>query len=1136
MKPHKDTRRKHAATAAARTYVRARLGWLRGFPADAADEEGLSWLSLPALGGQSEPEPFTVDRERIRRTEFARNAVLHRFPKALPRVVGDVEKWKLQTDAQLDVLKAAVHRNEPMPDLTALLKATGVRRSVGQQASRLAQSGNAIRLLVPAAVWVHWGSEKDLRAALDLIEQHRPQLSGLLGHLDPSAGALFALQCLQLLADGCRPAFLHLLADPRSWQVPLTHGDFANRMRSALDVLSSGEAPDPALALSGFDRPQPRLGEALVGFVSRLAGGSAKSRTRQLELLEVLVPDALLDEWEGWWSRAGTLESEARGLLSQSSPGRDAKRRCRALSERIREELGAIRAFHWSDAAELIDVVATAAAPSAHLALLNCMKAAPQCHRGRPVAQSVLENWGGELRAPRKGWGIVARLLSAQARLLEETAGLESEVGAWICDSLVDDLTDTWIQEAKPQNLIDPALGALGSLLNGSVCWDDHSGPFSDYTGWETLIEAAAATRNADLAARLLQLVPPDWDGLHGKDWGVLLKLSGNQPEKFAALAGKWAPRDWSAPLMAELLGRADNRRVRPLVAGALGDGEGKRVRLLLAHNILLRLLREPSVDAPSPGARSPIDMAAYPAGLHDVLGELAIWDADGARAADQILSKDFPLRGDLESELAFLRSNATAPTDEGASARIRRLEQRLATPPKVSPKRLENHRIKLERRIRHARLARWERELEARVHTALKRKLGTVPDDSWFGRDETIRVLAGLSDLKPSTVELAFRLIAERCAPGPWDLRSHPENIAFLEGMEARGVRTGPWLDGIGQRDFEIGSKSFTLDLECDPLQVMRMGEPFQTCLSPGNFCFYSTVANAADINKRVLYARDQQGTIQGRCLFVLTDEGGLLTFHVYAHNHSEAMAEAVRIFVTELAGAMETTVAANGHVSVLVASDWLDDGPSDLLGTLQCLQPGSEFSAALETIAPDELVDALVRQLQGQPITASIVYSLAVGPAFEKRPQLIVPLLPHLRDAAGMDPWSCVHIVPVIRRAGEHNAATALLEAAHPMLRHSDFSHSYAVVIAAKEWIALGQPHRALRLLRQTRPSDVRGWDDEWTDRTIAAARALERLHRPRQALALCRIARANGSDAAAGFERSLERKLEGEAPEPL
>ena len=78
--------------------------------------------------------------------------------------------------------------------------------------------------------------------------------------------------------------------------------------------------------------------------------------------------------------------------------------------------------------------------------------------------------------------------------------------------------------------------------------------------------------------------------------------------------------------------------------------------------------------------------------------------------------------------------------------------------------------------------------------------------------------------------------------------------------------------IEPITYKDDERGV--VTVSLEDDPIHVMHMGTPFQTCLSPDDFNFFSAISNAADINKRVIFARDSKKQVVGRCLLALSDE----------------------------------------------------------------------------------------------------------------------------------------------------------------------------------------------------------------------------------------------------------------------
>ena len=139
MKPHSPKPNKRAAQSAVRTQLRDKLGWLRGFPAGAPGDGGVPWLVLPGPTSRAEVRALRVDRELIRRTTYARNALQRRFPRALPAVVGDVDAWAARLDARLELLKACVHDEAPLPTVEALLEAAGVRSRL----ARWSRSGSS---------------------------------------------------------------------------------------------------------------------------------------------------------------------------------------------------------------------------------------------------------------------------------------------------------------------------------------------------------------------------------------------------------------------------------------------------------------------------------------------------------------------------------------------------------------------------------------------------------------------------------------------------------------------------------------------------------------------------------------------------------------------------------------------------------------------------------------------------------------------------------------------------------------------------------------------------------------------------------------------------------------------------------
>jgi hypothetical protein len=113
------------------------------------------------------------------------------------------------------------------------------------------------------------------------------------------------------------------------------------------------------------------------------------------------------------------------------------------------------------------------------------------------------------------------------------------------------------------------------------------------------------------------------------------------------------------------------------------------------------------------------------------------------------------------------------------------------------------------------------------------------------------------------------------------WRLR-HGPNAKFAAELAANRLSIERWLAPY-QRTFLVRGQPWTIHLERDPLRVLQMGNLFGTCLSVDGGNAFSTIANAVECNKQVLYLNDSHGVIIGRKLIGLTVDGHLFGFHSY-------------------------------------------------------------------------------------------------------------------------------------------------------------------------------------------------------------------------------------------------------------
>ncbi|MEW5851874.1 MAG: hypothetical protein AB2A00_24000 [Myxococcota bacterium] len=164
---------------------------------------------------------------------------------------------------------------------------------------------------------------------------------------------------------------------------------------------------------------------------------------------------------------------------------------------------------------------------------------------------------------------------------------------------------------------------------------------------------------------------------------------------------------------------------------------------------------------------------------------------------------------------------------------------------------------------------------------------------------------------------------------PGRPIVRASAENQAWLASAQDH-MDVAAWL-APRRRTVELNGRSLTLHLEEDPLEVLRMGIPFHTCLSlTDGENAASTIINALDANKRVLYVRDASGTILARKLLAITEEHQLLGYRLYVASRELApqIAHQVEKMCRELAEACGVERTNHGRPRQLHAGFWYDDG----------------------------------------------------------------------------------------------------------------------------------------------------------------------------------------------------------------
>ncbi len=474
-----------------------------------------------------------------------------------------------------------------------------------------------------------------------------------------------------------------------------------------------------------------------------------------------------------------------------------------------------------------------------------------------------------------------------------------------------------------------------------------------------------------------------------------------------------------------------------------------------------------------------------YPSVFHAVLKSLAQATPRAARIAHDMLGGWYPAADELAVEIGQLKSLLAdrAWCQAQSSERIRRmaqrianLEQRLQSPPTITASAEQELLDKLEERCDRERLESVLAQLQRSLHAhlpllnidGLRERLQQTPYD---------RILPAIQALHPSHQQLAWRALSKS-----WDnslrLLDEPANQKFMEQMQRLGLKLDAWFDvDFSLTGTRVGGATYRVAFTRDPLDILMMGYHYGTCLSPDGVNFFSTISNLVDANKRVLYGRTESGQVIGRCLFALTNQGKLQTFHRYRHDETDGFNQIVDRFADGLAQAMGTTRTESGHVPCLVSSSWYDDGCVAVPGGARdkALRLRSLFDDQPEA---DAYALAMTIYESESEMISSAVAMNDNGVFWE--PPAIKSLLPYFAHDKRVPVWLRLELAARLWHYKVDDAAWQVFDG----LSNRDILRSMGRVSMRKymneryfvNFIVQRDPRLARQLLRRSRPSGVR------------------------------------------------------------
>jgi len=1148
MRPHQPiARTKASGMARARMLIKAKLGWLDGHPCMSEGPHAGTWIVVPE--DERPVERLVLGREHLRRATYAAGKLRGEFPRALPKLVGNVDTWHAAVTGVLEALKLWVHHGQPPP--AELFETELHTRAARARARALRQQHPALRGLVNGLSWVLATRAQLAPKALAWIEREAAALEGMHACMDPETAAPLGIQLVHLaLALGPKPLapLVRLLGEPLAYQVP-THGaaELSKQAQAAIEQAGRELPPEPGVQLPG----------ALVHATQWLLTSDPAVAKRWLALLERCEPGPLLPAWNEWWPPMRKLAGSGHAIRNHEEEGPARKQRLATIRRQLLTHRELIPGeLPLGSLVEALRPLAEPGFEPTHAAAYRVLGRLP----GPELAilrAGLLLDWSYLHATPQPWWAPrrMPLLLRAFDEHLRARPITSARLAPWLSDARGFAARGRG-GSALQQDLLDDDLETadIGRFFQALRWLETHEPELPLDEVARPMVRLLEALHDGELAARLANEL---YRAKHHDAWTEHATLraawwacapdSASFPAVVRALERIQAETGLSPWSLVEGMGTALGRGPLPLLRELLLDedlgplvGCGRKLAVLHALGQPLR----PAAASTTPNREW---IAAYPAALHDDLAWLCEQSDQAESLAAKLLRSIHHGATAIDDERRAIEAMLPSATPERAKAlqaRLATLAHRRAVPaPSPSPAKLERLRAKLRRRGALARLEALEAAADAVLPTAVAEELAlphaavdsahnaqrgspsTLP--AWALEERVLAILVPLHKQPTQIRRLARTIIQARAGAPPWDLREHPANAAFLAMLRERGLDPAPWLDGIGTIEVAQGEQRMRLALEDDPLELFHMGRHFGTCLSPGQCNFFSVFANTADVNKRVLYARDARGTVVGRRLYCLTQEGALLAFHAYCHDAGNGFAEASADFARRLAKAIGTVVVGRGSVPRLLAPDWYDDGPVDIAGQFDMLAEGSSFRDALLRVPPAEL-PALLAQVFGKPKLDEVLAPMVLAlPELAGRLELARPLVALVQHPERLPLPACQLLVALLTQAGAAAEAGALL--AEPMataLQQQHREHHWMAYDALHELAGLA-PRRTLELLRRTRDRGVRSWDAEpQIERLLAAGMAMEALRRPVQAIRIYR--RAGDAHGYDGHKRLAWERL--------
>jgi len=1096
----------------AKMYIKRDLDLFIGYP-------GINgkWITHPEGKEASE---VVITREHIHKATFTINKLVRDFPKALPKIVGDVDKWSDRYKNLLELLKQSIHNETVLPE-----SLTKINPSFGDFEKKLhnkiVRDNPEIINIINCFSWLTILTPETFKDALVWLDNYSEYLEKIHANYSNQEGLQFIVKLWRLskiVEEKRIKAILIWASHSRINDIVMDQG---HQYSNLVDTSLGRKRTDPVPGI-----PKARFGSDFRKWINCISVLDSQTAKRSIDLFNLICDISFIDRWEDWWHSLDKFISMAENMprgLSRHNPLtvklNNIREKIKCIGNNTPPVIKSKYMFNsivkWSQNGNI----------SRYKKIYGVLEGVPKEYNNVPYRLVFLIYWDKM---------IEQRDISKQK----------------IIDSIIDEFNKFIKSEEDFESAIKPWKDVINSWQTSC---EDRS---YFYTIDDEIIDEDTDQKSARMIFSLLRQLYRDkrFGEFFGNEERIFVLVCLFIPEEHVLdcffelrkygisktyiskdilmLSKEVTAGDYSrfgcvtkglldnvdryydpARVLMPIIKMCGNHHYKNFVADAIAAGQIKTMCTIALESGIVELFGEKTAQIPPP--MLDVDMGwidRYPKELHEELIRLAYYDKNAVKTANRLLSKYYPDHELLKKEIdeLVIKINNVEDREGFLKLRIDKLKRRLTEEPaKLGEVKLNN----LAKKIKHAAmmglLERFKEESNWIFKKCLTSNLNIDGLPDWLERRDVQEAILSSVTLDIEFRRIVIMILKRRASNMPWDFRDVDANREFIERMKSINVDVYSWIDGDDKLIKKLNNgEEIVFSIERDPIEIFNMGKYFKTCLSPGGINFFSVFSNIVDINKQVIYGRTRDGHVRARALIALNDDGGILTFYPYCNDNKINFKDVLKEFVHDLAVKMNTVVMSKGTVSTLIAPKWYDDGPRDLVGEFPFAKKGSEFRKSLFKWDTDELLTNMEKAVEPIGLNERTIPIFISMPEIRECSKLATVLFPFVLKLNLISDSFYNYIQALIELEMTDMLQKLLPKIVDHVLSIYEENNYWSI----RNWIEVLleiSPAKALYILKRTRSPHCRNWEDEEGEKTAAAGMAYLKFNRPKQAVKMFTIA---------------------------